>query len=127
MQHYPTRFSHSSCYISLKVTVTFFILLFRFLRFQMRHCTIYNIFLTLDEYTVHGTRAAYLRYNLTNSGLVTVKVRFMPVFVSGTATINSECSSLISSIDILVSSSLRMAPDIPMIKMTKKRADYTAN
>jgi hypothetical protein len=76
----------------------------------MRHCTIYNIFLTLDEYTE--------RYNLTNSGLVTVKVRFMPVFVSGTATINIECSSLMSSIDILVSSSLRMAPDIPMIKMT---------
>jgi hypothetical protein len=28
-----------------------------------------------------------LRYNLTNSGLVTVKVRFIPVFVSGMATI----------------------------------------
>jgi hypothetical protein len=51
---------------------------------------------------------------------VTVKVRFMSVFVSGTATINTECSSLMSSIDILVSSSssLRMAPNIPMIKMT---------
>jgi hypothetical protein len=69
----------------------------------MRHCTIYNLFLTLDEYTEQQ-----------------VKVRFMSVFVSGTATINTECSSLMSSIDILVSSSssLRMAPNIPMIKMT---------
>jgi hypothetical protein len=49
--YYPTLFSHSSCYITLKITGTFFILPFRFFRFQMRHCTIYNIFLILDEYT----------------------------------------------------------------------------
>jgi hypothetical protein len=83
----------------------------------MRHCTIYNIFLTLDEYTEQELHICGIP-NLTNSGLVTVKVRFMPLFVSITATINTECSSLMSSIDILVSSSLRMAPDIPMIKMT---------